>query len=132
MNSKKLITGLMKLAGIVAWLFISGCAATTPAGSSTKGTGIAAKVLDWSVPTMREDGTALPVKQIAGYKIYYGSNSGNYTGSLDINGAKDANGQLVSDYTLNSLPHGTYYFTMTTIDTDGRESLYSNEIKVTI
>ena len=34
----------------------------------------------------------------------------------------------VKKYTFDALPSGTYYFVITTVDTEDRESLYSHEI----
>ncbi len=133
MNIVKIGARLVMLVGIAVLLLTAGCAATTtPTGlnSATKTTA-AVRILDWKIPSEREDGTALPFAVIAGYKIYYGSSSGNYTASLNVNSV-DASGAAVSDFSLAQFSQGTYYFVMTTLDSAGRESLYSNEVKVVI
>jgi fibronectin type 3 domain-containing protein len=62
---------------------------------------------------------------LAGYKIYYGNSSGNYSYSIDVGN--------VTTYTLTDLTEGqTYYFAATAYDTSGNESEYSNEISTTI
>ncbi len=142
MNIIKINNRLMMAVGIAVLLLTAGCAATTtPTGSnsatttptgSNSATTTAVRQLDWVVPTTREDGTALPLPAIAGYKIYYGSSSGNYTDLLSVNSPVDASGAPVSDFSLARLPSGTYYFVITTLDVDGRESTYSNEVKATL
>ncbi len=143
MNIVKSSNRLMMAMSIAILLLTAGCAATTtPTGANsatktttkttTTKTTAAVRQLDWTIPVVREDGTALPLDKISGYKIYYGTRSGDYTDSLNLVPAKDSTGKAITDYNLASLPHGTYYFTMTTVDTAGRESLYSNEVKAII
>ncbi len=56
----------------------------------------------------------------AGYKIYYGTTSRNYTNSVDVGNVTNA--------TLNLPETGvTYYFAATTYDSAGNESDFSNE-----
>ncbi|HFD79524.1 MAG TPA: hypothetical protein ENK05_03880 [Gammaproteobacteria bacterium] len=76
--------------------------------------------LKWNAPVMRSDGTPLTMAEIAGYTVYYGTEPGNYTESVDINDA------YTTSITISDLPLGTYYFVLTTRDTDGRESSYSS------
>lgn len=61
------------------------------------------------------------MSEIAGYRIYYGATSGDYDSVLSVD----------DPYTftirIESLPVGTYYFVMTTLDTNGMESSYSHE-----
>jgi hypothetical protein len=66
------------------------------------------------------------MSEIAGYKIYYGTTQGQYTNSAYIN---DGNAE---GYTFKALPSGTYFFVVTTLDRDGRESQYSPEVKKSI
>ncbi len=79
--------------------------------------------LSWVAPAEREDNTALSLSEIASYKIYYGSTQGQYTNSVAINDS------TATGHTFTSFSSGTYYFVITTIDTDGRESKYSPEVK---
>jgi len=61
---------------------------------------------------------------IAGYKIYYGEQSGSYTTVTDV-------GNFTS-CTLNGLDEGkTYFFAATAYNTAGYESDYSNEVSYT-
>jgi len=76
--------------------------------------------LRWQAPELREDGSQLD-DSLAGYRIYHGSFSRNYSDVVEINDptATQRSFQLVS---------GTYYFAMTAIDRQGLESDYSNEV----
>jgi len=78
--------------------------------------------LSWTAPVARADGSALAMSEIAGYTIYYGSEAGNYTQSVDITDVS------AGTATITQLPVGTYYFVLTTRDTDGRESGYSKMV----
>jgi len=66
---------------------------------------------------------ASEMSDLAGYKLYYDFDSSGYpyANSIDIG--------TETSYTLSSLPLGTtYYLAVTTYDTDGNESWYSNEV----
>jgi hypothetical protein len=78
--------------------------------------------LSWNPPTTNTDGTHLT--DLAGFKIYYGTSSGNYT--------QVVNAGYVTTYTVNNLNSGTYYFVATAYDTSGNESGYSNQVSKTI
>ena len=82
--------------------------------------------LSWVAPAEREDNAALSLSEIASYKIYYGSTQGQYTNSVAINDS------TATGHTFTSFSSGTYYFVITTIDTDGRESQHSAEVKTII
>ncbi len=82
--------------------------------------------LSWLAPAEREDNSALSLSAIAGYQVYYGTTQGQYLNSVTINDGAAA------DYTFTGLPADTYYFVITTIDTEGRESLYSSEVTIII
>ena len=62
---------------------------------------------------------------VAGYNIYYGGASGNYTNTLSVGNATNA--------TITGLAQGTtYYFAATTYDSSGMESQFSSEVSYTI
>lgn len=79
--------------------------------------------LSWAAPTQREDNSALAINDIARYTIYYGTTSGQHSSQTTTTS---------DSHTITGLPVGTYYFAITTTDTDGRESQHSTEIAITI
>ena len=70
--------------------------------------------LTWTSPTERADGTPLPISEISHYDLY-------------------ADGALLTavpggDTTIQSdMSPGEHCFAMKAVDTDGRESVFSNE-----
>ena len=80
--------------------------------------------LAWVAPAEREDNSALSLSAIAGYKVYFGATQGQYSESLSINDGS------ATGYTFNGFATGTYYFVITTIDNEGRESQYSTETTI--
>ncbi len=61
---------------------------------------------------------------LAGYEIYYGTESGNYQWNIDVGN--------VTNYSVNGLDTGmTYYFVATAYNTGGLQSGYSNEVVYT-
>jgi hypothetical protein len=62
---------------------------------------------------------------LAGYKIYYGRSSGNYTGSINVG--------KVTQYTVTQLAEQViFYFVVTAYDTAGNESAYSQEVSAQV
>ncbi len=99
---------------------IAGCGggvSETPAGGAAAGT----VTLSWKAPTTNTDGT--PLTNLAGYKIHYGTASGVYTATFSIGNT--------TNYSF-ALPAGTYYFAVTSYDTLGSESSFSNEAAKTV
>ena len=78
--------------------------------------------LSWTAPVARADGTPLSLVDIGGYRIYYGTSSGNYPNTIDVS---DGSAQSA---TVNNLPVGTYHTVMTTYDSNGLESARSAEV----
>jgi hypothetical protein len=98
---------------------ISGTATLTVTAVTTTGSA----TLSWAAPATNTDGTALT--DLAGYKIYYGTASSNYTTVINV-------GNMLS-YTINNLASGhTYYFAVTAYDSTGLESGYSAEASKTL
>jgi len=87
-------------------------------------TGTASTTLSWTAPTMNEDGTTLT--DLAGYKIYYGKSSRNYTNTIQIDNPS------VTTYVVDNLSPDTYYFAATSVNSSGIESRYSGEAVKTL
>jgi hypothetical protein len=65
---------------------------------------------------------------LAGYKIYVGTNSGTYS----LPGSPFVAGKVTS-YTISNLPKGqTYYFAISAYDNAGNESVLSAEVSKTL
>jgi len=81
-------------------------------------------VLDWTPPTENNDGSTLV--DLAGYRVYWGTQSGSYTNSVAIDNAS------VSTYVVENLSPGSYEFVVTAINTSGVESMFSNSVTTQI
>lgn len=77
--------------------------------------------ITWKKPTQREDNSALKPEEISHYNLYYGDKSGDYQNNVKLNGAAE-------EAIISGLPDSDLYIVITTSDTDGRESIYSNEL----
>jgi hypothetical protein len=101
--------------------------------------------LNWTEPLSRVDNTSLPYAEIDSYRVHYGTSPGHYPNTIDV--ASASRTVVVTDIpfgvyidevaptqtvTVTDLPLGTYYVVITTKDTDGRESSYSQEIRTNV
>jgi uncharacterized protein YfaP (DUF2135 family) len=75
-------------------------------------------VLSWETPTSDTDG--MPLADLAGYYVYYGSSSQSYAERIDVG--------KVTTYAIHNLSPGTYYFAVAAYDASGNETEYSNEV----
>lgn len=75
--------------------------------------------LSWLPPTLNTDGT--PLMDLSGYRIYWGTDSGNYTNSVTIDNPG------LTAYVVDNLTAGSYYFVSTALNSAGVESNFSNE-----
>ena len=80
--------------------------------------------LTWAAPTENTDGS--PLLDLAGYKIYYGRDSGIYNKEIRIGDAG------VTSYVVDNLVPDTYYFAATSVNSSGIESEYSGEATRTV
>ncbi|MEM8984010.1 MAG: putative Ig domain-containing protein [Pseudomonadota bacterium] len=76
--------------------------------------------LSWDAPTQNTDGSALT--DLAGYRLYYGQQTGDYTDSVEIQNAG------TNTYVIDELVPGTYYIAATSVNSAGVESAYSAEV----
>lgn len=80
--------------------------------------------LSWIPPTTNQDGTALI--DLAGYRIYYGTEENNYKNDLYVGNMG------IADYVVDDLCPNTYFFAVAAVNTAGLESDYSNTTSKTI
>ena len=107
---------------LILGLFLVGCGeAVSVNGIDTGGGGSNSLMLAWSAPTTNEDGT--PLEDLAGYKLYFGNQSRQYTQVITL--GSDTTAELAN------LQSGTYYVTVTAFDIYGNESDFANEINHT-
>ena len=114
----------LRLAGLlIPVVFLFACSGGGGSGGSSSAS---FGGLTWTAPSERENGDALSLSEIAGFRIYYGEESGIYPGTIDISDGSS----VESD--LDDVSSGKYFVVVTTIDTDGRESAFSEEVEVEI
>ena len=73
--------------------------------------------VSWVAPTENVNGTALT--DLAGYNVYYGTNSASLNQKAAVSNAG------ATAYTVNGLTTGTWYFAVTSYTSDGVESARS-------
>ena len=78
--------------------------------------------LGWNTP-LQADGT--PLTDLASYRLYVGSRSGHYETMVPVG--------MATEYTVTNLSAGqTYYFAIKASTTAGIESVFSNEVSITL
>ena len=77
--------------------------------------------LSWTAPTENEDNS--PLADLAGYKIHYGTQAGQYSNTIYVDDPE------TTSYEVENLMPGTYYFAVTAINSDGGESAFSNMVE---
>ena len=97
---------------------------TTTAPPTSTTTSSSVVTLGWIAPTQNNNGT--PITDLAGYKIHYGTASQDYTQVVSITNPS------LSRYVLDSLASGTYYFAISSYNSQGLESPLSGEITATL
>lgn len=83
-----------------------------------------APVVKWQPPTQNVDGT--PLKDLAGYKFYWGKSSRSYTGNARVNDPSQ------TQFNTSQLASGRYFVAVTALDAQGNESAYSNEVQIEV
>jgi hypothetical protein len=119
-KTRHLINKLILLLIPIFLITLAGCGGGGGGGGDGGSSSpIGGLTINWTPPTLNVDGT--PLTDLAGYKIYYGPTSGDYTeGMADVG--------LTSSYDTSSLPSGYYCFVVVSYDTSGNESDYSAEL----
>lgn len=79
--------------------------------------------LSWAPPTARQDGSAL--EAVTGYRIYYGRDPKLLDHAIDVDGQ-------ITEYQIENLEPGEWYFAVAAISADGLESTPSSVMQKTI
>jgi hypothetical protein len=78
----------------------------------------------WTAPTANTNGSALT--NLAGYTVHYGTSATALTKSVDVASAG------ATDYIVQGLSGGTWYFAVTSYTNTGLQSSYSSIVSKTI
>lgn len=112
-------------------VLLSACGKETSSSSSSSvsipdvvPSGTSSISLTWTAPSSRSDGTFLPNSDLAGYIIYMGTSQSNLSPIVDL--VNDN----VTQYRVEDLGQGSYYFSITAYDSDGMESVKSNVVQI--
>ena len=108
----------------VAPLTSSDSSPPTSSPSSASTSDIGAATLSWAAPDENTDGSALT--NLAGYRIYYGTNADALDQIIDIPSVG------ITTYVVDDLTAGTYYFSIRAYNAVGAESALSNIVSDTI
>jgi hypothetical protein len=100
-------------------------AASLPAFSIQVTANTGSFTLQWTAPAARSDGSPLSLADIDGYRIYYGTSTGNLAQIIDV-----TDGTAVSA-AISNVSTGTWYVAMTTYDVSGLESSRSGVVTKT-
>lgn len=82
--------------------------------------------LRWTPPTQNVDGSVLEPGDLDSYNIYFGLASRNYSQSISV--ADGAAENWSFSWPVANETQISWYFAMTALDSDGNESVESNEI----
>jgi len=74
--------------------------------------------LYWTPPTQNTDGS--PLNNLAGYKVYWGTQQGNYANSVTISNPG------IATYVVDQLTPAQWFFVVTAYSSAGVESSFSN------
>ena len=107
---------------IILFVLLFGCGSYNPVTVSAveqSSSGLWTATVSWDRVTQNSDGT--PISDLSGYKIYYGTSSGNYDDVLDVGN--------VTSFIINQLEDmRTYFFAVTAYDFSANESGFSSEV----
>ena len=91
-------------------------------GSTSQNNPTGTATVTWQDPTQNTDGSLIPITELAGYNIYYGTSQTALTNKINVPGATQIT------YKLTGLTSGTWYFAVTAYSTSGTESSKSTTI----
>lgn len=112
---------------IAGLLLVAVVSAVNAAGFPTKHVPAATPEVQatWTVPTTREDGTALPASELFGYELYYYCDGGE-TVTIPVAGGSTTSRDVVMQHT------GSCVFAVAAIDTKGQFSRLSDAVTVVV
>lgn len=120
---KKLTTLLLVMASALLLTACGGGSSSESSDSRTPdGTTSGQALLSWIAPSTRADSTYLPLNDVEGFRVYYGTSASNLVLLADLND------NSITEYTTDAMPSGSYFFAVTAYDTEGNESGLSNVI----
>lgn len=97
-------------------------------GGGGSGGGEDSATLTWIPPTQNNDDTPLNSSDIASYRIYYGEDQSSLIDFIEIDATVYPDSYTIN-YNAADIPNNTtYYLAMTTVNTQGIESVLSNII----
>lgn len=104
----------------------TGSSTSSGTSTSTSTPAAAAKSIDvtWTAPTANTNGSALT--DLAGYTIHYGTSPGALSQVVNVPSAG------ATDYVVQGLTGGTWYFAVTAYTNTGLQSGYSSVVSKTI
>jgi hypothetical protein len=79
--------------------------------------------LSWTPPTERVDGT--PLEAVGGYRIYYGRDPERFEHEIEV-------GPELTQYQIDNLESGEWYFAVAAISEEGIESAPSSIVQKSI
>jgi hypothetical protein len=85
--------------------------------------------LKWSVPTTRQDGKPLALSELKGYEVYYATDSNASTVNDTV---VSVSGGTINTSVISKLPAGTYYFSISAIDSNGLKSPLSSMVSAKV
>jgi hypothetical protein len=109
-------------------IVLSGLPSLTPSPNAISSSSLPIETgqmtVSWNPPLTNADGSEL--NDLGGYKIYYGTSSGNYTNVIAVNDS------LATKYTIKNMPLKTYFVAVSAVDLSGNESNTSVEVSKTL
>lgn len=115
-------------AGVAVAALLTGCIDPGPdsahASTASPSSAAGSATVSWEAPITNTDGT--PLTDLAGYRIYYGSNPESLGHSVQIKTIG------LQTYVIDDLQSGTWYFAVMAVAADGSESTLSNIVAKTI
>jgi hypothetical protein len=125
-RSRNTVRGTRSLAVAALTAVWLGCAPDAPEGGiPTHPSDRFSVTLAWDAPTT--DAVGNPLDDLAGYRLYF-----NAAPPADGTGSTMLELGDVTDYKVEGLPAGTYYFAVAALDDDGNQSELSTELEVEV